>query len=115
MKFKVKNQDFGIANGTSLKGYITATFDELVTAFGEPGTGDEYKVDAEWVIEFEDGTVATIYNWKDGRNYCGSDGLAVEDITDWHIGGFGQSAVDRVEYVLESQSDSLHWNIAIPA
>lgn len=101
MKFEVKNEDFGVANGTSLQGYISATFDELVNTFGEPGKGDEYKTDAEWIIEFDDGTVATIYNWKDGRNYCGSDGLDVEDITDWHIGGNGQRSVDLVESVLE--------------
>ena len=101
MKFEVKNEDFGVANGTSLQGYISATFDELVNTFGEPGKGDEYKTDAEWIIEFNDGTVATIYNWKDGRNYCGSGGLDVEDITDWHIGGNGQRSVDLVESVLE--------------
>jgi hypothetical protein len=115
MKFEVKNEDFEIASGTCLQGYISATFEELVAIFGEPGVGDEYKTDAEWIIEFEDGTVATIYNWKDGRNYCGEDGLAVEDITDWHVGGFGQRAVDRVEYAIESHSDSLEWRVAVPA
>ena len=102
MNFEVKNNDYSVSNGTCLQGYIRADFDELVAAFGEPGNGDEYKTDAEWIIEFNDGTVATIYNWKDGYNYCGEDGLPVECITEWHIGGNGQRSVDLVESVLEN-------------
>jgi hypothetical protein len=105
MNFKVNNNR--VAYGTSLKGYITATFDELVETFGSPGIGDEFKIDAEWVVEFDDGTIATIYNWKDGRNYLGDEGSPVEDITDWHIGGTSQRAVDLVESVLENQPEEL--------
>ena len=35
----------------------------LISKLGEPTDSfDEYKTDAEWIIEFEDGNVATIYN-----------------------------------------------------
>jgi len=75
--------------GTSLDGYVTRTLAEMVEAFGEPHRhvegGD--KTDAEWVLRFDDGTIATIYNYKDGKNYLGDEGLAVEDIAEWHIGG----------------------------
>jgi hypothetical protein len=64
-------------------------YSQLVSKFGEPSNSfDNYKSDAEWQIEFEDGTVATIYNWKDGFNYCGEEeGLPISSITEWHIGG----------------------------
>ena len=84
------------ANGTSLMGEITCSYEKLCKLFGYPEKGDEYKVDAEWIIKFEDGTIATIYNWKDGKNYCGGDGLPVAEITDWHIGGHNQKAFINV-------------------
>lgn len=87
-------------NMTCLQGYITADYDTLVELFGEPTEGDNYKVDAEWLLEFEDGTIATIYNWKNGRNYCEHEGFPVEEITDWHIGGHNKRAVHCVEDVL---------------
>ncbi|CAB4133861.1 hypothetical protein UFOVP263_27 [uncultured Caudovirales phage] len=96
MKFVTHNTSDVNINGTSLQGYIQANYYDLVELFGEPNSGDEYKIDAEWDILFEDGTVATIYNWKDGKNYCGSDGFPVDDITDWHIGGFNKEAVIHV-------------------
>lgn len=96
MKFKKAPQS--LINGTCLQGYINTSYRDLVECFGEPHCdGDGYKVDAEWMLRFEDGTVATIYNWKNGRNYCDEDGMDVEDITDWHIGGNNPKAVTRVE------------------
>ena len=80
-----------MANGTSLRGYVDTSYANLVSLFGEPDEGDEYKVDAEWTLYFADGKgggeVVTIYNYKDGKNYCGEEGTEVEDITDWHVGG----------------------------
>ena len=100
MKFTTTNVD---VNMTSLQGYILANYDTLEELLGKPTEGDGYKIDAEWDLEFEDGTVATIYNWKDGRNYCGDDGMPVDDITDWHIGGKSQRAVELVTELLTEQ------------
>lgn len=86
--------------GTCLQGYITADFDELVAIFGEPEWVDSDKVDVEWILEFADGTVATIYNWKNGPNYLGDEGLPPEVNEDWHIGGRSQRAVELVEAAL---------------
>jgi hypothetical protein len=87
-KIKNINDPSTPISGTCFQGYICATYSQLLDKFGSPGNSfDSYKTDAEWVIEFDDGTVATIYNWKDGKNYCGDSGLEVEDITEWHIGG----------------------------
>ncbi len=90
MKFITHNQDDSInANMTSLRGCITATYAQLVSTFGEPMKDgfDDYKSDAQWLVQFDDGTVATIYNWKNGKNYCGHEGTATEFIKDWHVGG----------------------------
>lgn len=73
--------------GTSFKGYLLATYQDLVTIFGEPITHTEnYKVDAEWIIDTPHG-VATIYNYKNGKAYLGDEGVPVEAICEWHVGG----------------------------
>ena len=81
---------------TSLQGYIDISYAELVEMLGEPIGDDGYKVDAEWAILFGSGQVATIYNYKDGRNYMGDEGLDKEDIRDWHIGGKSATAIKKV-------------------
>lgn len=102
----------GSVNGSSLQGYINTSYDVLRGCFGLPTCdGDGYKVDAEWIITFNDGVVCTIYNWKDGHNYCGYDGLDVEDITEWHIGGVrGTGAESRVKEVLNAYLDMVCHN-----
>lgn len=86
-------------SGTSLVGYVNTTYSKLFEKFGEP-FDDGYKTDAEWEIEFSDGKVATIYNWKNEKNYNGSEGLDLDDITVWHIGGFDNSVVERIQKIL---------------
>ena len=82
-------------NGTHLQGCIDTTYENIVSVLGkEHHKGDEYKTEAEWCIKFEDGTVATLYNWKNGKIYCGEEeGLDVQDITEWNIGGHNPRAV----------------------
>lgn len=69
------------ASGTGLIDKISVPYSRLIELFGKPDDGDGYKTDAEWVLKVN-GLVATIYNWKDGRSYCGAHGTDVEDITD---------------------------------
>ena len=92
--------DWTAASGTCLQGYIDANYADLCEKLGAHSNGDEYKVDAEWVLRFSDGTIATIYNYKDGKNYCGEDGLDVDDITEWHVGGRSKRAVELVQKLL---------------
>jgi hypothetical protein len=66
-----------------------------------PLDGDGYKVDAEWWVVFEDGTRATIYNWKNGKNYCGAEGLDLNQIGIWNIGGYDKDAINRVLEVVK--------------
>lgn len=81
-------------NGTSLVGSIEITRREIEVVFGKPTyRGDRYdKVTCEWTIQFDDGTVATIYDWK---RY--SDGTPkMDEKYDWHIGGHSTAAEDYV-------------------
>jgi hypothetical protein len=97
------NEGVGV-NGTCLQGYINARYDDLVTLFGKPMEGDGYKTDAEWALRFADGTVATIYNWKNGRAYNGEYSTVTQDITEWNVGGFpndSQRSVVHVNRILE--------------
>jgi hypothetical protein len=100
MKFKTHNDKEVNTGGTSLVGTIDINFNKLFEVFGEPTGSDGYKSDAEWEIEFEDGTVGTIYNWKDGINYNGDDGTPTEEITHWHIGGNSKEVISKIKSVL---------------
>ena len=69
---KYKDVDHNVDDlGGCLQGEVITSFKDLVRIFGENyHNGDDYKVDAELDIKFEDGVIASIYNWKDGKNYC---------------------------------------------
>lgn len=95
--FKKLGNDWQKINGSHFLGELEVTYDDLIEKLGTPsGDGDGYKVDAEWVIEFDDGMVGTIYNYKDGINYLGEMGFTVKDICNWHIGGFSKEFLNRV-------------------
>ena len=71
-------------NGTSFHGAtISATLADLHVILGAPSnTGDSNdKVQNEWDLELEDGTVFTVYDWKEYRNYLDKETI------EWHIGG----------------------------
>jgi hypothetical protein len=80
--------DHNECNGTHLQGYITTDYATLVATFGESlGGGD--KTTQEWVLVGEDGTVATIYDWKWGTTPLHK--------CEWHIGGLSYKAVELVQ------------------
>jgi len=71
-------------NGSSLKGYISITYPQLVSILGEPTysaeSGDS-KVQKEWVVEFE-GNVFTIYDWK-----TFDEDYTINELDEFHVGG----------------------------
>ena len=94
------------ANGTALQGYCRqgTTYQQLVDLFDEPiQTPDGYKSDAEWIIEFDDGQIATIYNYKNGINYLGDEGTPTENITEWNIGGNNTESAQRIIDTINNQ------------
>ena len=88
-----------MTGGTHLQGYLRASFEQLLRAFGSPHMDqcDNYKTDVEWAFEFADGTIATLYNWKNGKNYLGDEGLELNDIYTWNVGGFDEKAVTKLK------------------
>jgi hypothetical protein len=96
MNFITHNDTFIAVDGTHGQGQLPCSYATLVKTFGEPFTAFMDKVDAEWTIKFEDGTLATIYNWKNGKNYMGEEGLELSEIGIWNIGGFEKKAVEAV-------------------
>ena len=102
---KHSKRNWNLVNMTSLQGYIKCDYKTLVEVFGEPDPhADGYKVDREWVLKFGDGTVATVYNWKNGKNYLGpQQGLEPEEIKEWHVGGKSKMAVTLVEMSIDAK------------
>jgi hypothetical protein len=81
-------------NGTTLCGYVETTYDNIVKHLGEPVRTNGSKTNAEWFIEFEDGPVASIYDWK--TNVC------PKGVYRWHIGGHKMLVVERIATILDS-------------
>jgi major membrane immunogen (membrane-anchored lipoprotein) len=102
MPFKTHNQKYVRIEGTSLQGEFECDYNTIKKVFGKPNLGDGYKIDAEWDIEFEDGLVATVYNWKNGKSYLGSDGAPKTKINYWHIGGKSNEAYYRVVEIIRA-------------
>ena len=97
--------------GTHLQGHFTASYDELVAAFGEPTymaerDGGFDKVWTEWNLEFRvptedddfDYVTATIYDWKEDSPYDSRTGKVYR----WNIGGFDYQAEQAVGDVFEA-------------
>ena len=88
------------STGTCLQEAVSISFQALVDLFGEPNVEpDGYKTDAEWLVLTPAGSV-TIYNWKDGINYLGRDGVPVEEITNWHVGARSPQASEFVRALI---------------
>ena len=70
--------------GTGLSGYLRATTNAIVKAFGDPNHGGsiDNKIRFDWhlklVMEDGDEIIFTIYDWKDKTSF--------KRIRDWHVG-----------------------------
>jgi hypothetical protein len=98
MKFN-KLGDFGAVNGTSLQGYVTATYSQLEKLLGKPTYGPNANIDGkvtcEWVLHFDDGTVVTVYDWK-------TYSKTPKGPYSWHIGGANERAVALAQGILNA-------------
>jgi hypothetical protein len=100
--FKVlsKEDENNVSNGSSLKGYINATYSQLIGVIGEPTydtpSGDE-KTQMEWVVEFND-EIFTIYDWKTySRNYTENE------LNRFNVGGktYAGDFIDYIESIIK--------------
>jgi len=85
---KVNTGDINV-NKTIYVGEILISYPILVKVFGEPKNVRE-KTSCIWDIEFDDGTVASIYDWKPSKD------ATPETTTLWNIGGFNRKAKELV-------------------
>jgi hypothetical protein len=90
--------------GTSFHGHVVkATIGELKAIFGEPDfQGDDFadnKMTHEWIFESAEGSVFTLYDWKEYRK------IPEYEVIEWHIGaksGYnGMLARDEVQSALD--------------
>lgn len=97
------SNDLKSANGTSLCGYVKTTYSELLEKLGEPlrdFSGDG-KVTCEWILDFQDGTIATIYDYKTGTTPT--------SLYKWHIGGRGIDVVEKTGKFLNLKTSRNFW------
>lgn len=82
--------------GTSLQGSMLLPYEKIVEKLGKPTSkGDNYKVSAKWEIITPYG-MATIYDYKTSKKYCGKEGVSAKENTDWHIGGHNKESANVI-------------------
>jgi hypothetical protein len=97
-KFKVYTEVTANANGTSLKGYVKANYNQLLSLLGEPTydtpSGDN-KVQKEWVVGFK-GEIFTIYDWKTYNEF-----ETMNTLNEFNVGGT-TNASEFIEFIEKS-------------
>lgn len=87
--------------GGYLQGYFTASYDDLVVAFGPPATYDRGKVSTEWCIrDTATGAVFTLYDYKETDAYDPDFTTRLDDFRSrssyrWHVGGIREHTCDQ--------------------
>lgn len=86
--FKVNNNLS--SGGTGLRGYIEASYKDLVKILGEPSGFDDYKISTHWTLMDDNDNIVTLYDYKK-TNLYGDTLPSVEDFREqgtyeWHIG-----------------------------
>ena len=93
MKLKTHNDKTINFSGTSLVGYLNASYDSIVKKLGKPMLSKDSKVRCSWFVELmheNKSIVATIYDYK--AIYSN-----VKDHYDWHIGGRNDKALKLIK------------------
>lgn len=98
-----KLTDTSKVNGTHYQGTLQTTFNTLEQVFGEPlyPNSADGKVICEWVLEFSDGVIATIYCWK-------VSSVPMEEYG-WHVGGHEFKAFYHVVSTLTQSMKQLNY------
>ncbi len=88
--------DLDDLDGTHRVGYITTTRGVIEDVFDPPSpqTSDPDKVTAEWPLRFDDGTVASIYDYRR------ASAPHMREVCEWNVGGHGEDAMRCVEAAL---------------
>jgi hypothetical protein len=73
---------------------VKATLNELKQVLGEVHFTNDFedKVQNEWLMELEDGSVFSVYDWKEYRSYDDNE------VIEWHLGGFDKTTTERAKH-----------------
>lgn len=93
--------------GTSLEGYIACTYGQLTELLGNPDQGDQWATQVKWSVEFNDGTVATVYDYQICKSYLGETGKDLVDNFDWHVSGSNAQALQNIQNILGLDDDAV--------
>jgi hypothetical protein len=88
------------SQGTSFHGQtVYATVNQLIKILGEPDfTGDTSdKSQYDWIMQTNDGTVFTVYDWKEYRKYSKDKEI------EWHIGA--HRGIDAIKGMNEIEKE----------
>jgi len=93
---------------TTLQGYIACSYTHIVDVLGPPEAGSsDNKTTANWSIKFDDGIIATIYDWKVGTAYLGKTGITPEQVLEWCVGGYTSQALHNTQALLALDNESV--------
>jgi len=99
----MKQTNTAKANGTSLQGYIRATYNYLVRCFGEPIQRNCGKTNIEWILESDNGEIITIYDWKVSRQAWDND-----QFFQFNVGGKSNKVLDTLENFFKEKEKAWH-------
>ena len=85
-------EDVGIG-GTHRIGTLRASREEITRQFGEPDTGFP-KSTYHWQVRFPDGSVVTIYDYRERNRFADAD-----EIREWSIGGRDTGNVELLSFL----------------
>ena len=89
------------ATGTSFHDtVINTTVNKLIKALGKPMNDQndgKDKINFEWKMELEDGTLFTVYDYKEYRK------LDLDELIEFHIGGFDVQATEKALWVVSHE------------
>jgi hypothetical protein len=93
------------ANGTSFHDTtFTAAVADLRKILGEPQceqNDGQDKCNFDWTMETEDGTVFTVYDWKEYRR------LEEDEDIEWHVGGRSGADTEKALNEIDEALDNL--------
>ncbi len=97
LKYQVTRDPYR-ASETHLQGYVRIPVSTLIDHFGAPEYLNE-ETTAHWIIDFDDGTVATVHIHKPVEYGLAPCSVPLT-VYRWHVGGKSHAAVFYVAHVL---------------
>lgn len=89
--------DTSLLNNTWLQGHLIRTsYDRLVSILGEPNGPTDDRTRACWLLVFDDGTFASIYDYRDGG--------PLAEVDWWSVGGRTKLALDHVQDIVPQET-----------